>query len=92
MTVLANEGRWDACSAIFQDGRIKHYEKDRTDAAEMGMRHIDCGLSVLTAKVVRDGIKPAVSVDLGDLYTSLSRAGNLKEFEVLEGFYEVGSP
>jgi NDP-sugar pyrophosphorylase family protein len=41
MTVLANESRWDACSAIFLYGRIKHYEKGRTDSAEIGMRHID---------------------------------------------------
>ena len=89
MTVLANEGRWDQSNTIYQDGQITHYEKGRTDAADIGMRHIDYGLSVLTAKAVRDG---ETSSDLADLYTSLSLAGELKGFEVFERFYEVGSP
>jgi NDP-sugar pyrophosphorylase family protein len=89
MTVLANEGRWDQSNTIFQDGKITHHEKNRDDAADIGMRHIDYGLSVLTAKAVRDGETPR---DLADLYSRLSRTGELRGFEVFERFYEVGSP
>ena len=89
MTVLANEGRWDQSNTIFQDGEITHHEKNRDDAADIGMRHIDYGLSVLTAKAVCDGETPS---DLADLYSRLSRTGDLKGVEVFERFYEVGSP
>ena len=89
MTVLGNEDRWDQSNAVFKDGQITHYEKGRTDAADIGMRHIDYGLSVLTAKAMRDGETPS---DLADLYSRLSRAGKLKGFKAFERFYEVGSP
>src|SRR6185312_17396047 len=47
MTVLRNNGRWDASNVEFGEGRIVRYEKGGDGA---GMRHIDYGLGIYSAK------------------------------------------
>lgn len=87
MTVLRNEGRWDR-SNVLLDGTRLLYDK----ASPLpGMAHIDYGLSVLSAQLLRD--QPAgQSFDLATLFTDLSRQNRVAGHEVTQRFYEIGSP
>ena len=88
MTVFRNAGRWDTSNVEFVDGVIRGYDKvDRTP----GMLHIDYGLGILAASVVRDWTANG-TLDLADLYRDLVRRSLLAGFEVHERFYEIGSP
>ena len=91
MTVLRNEGRWDASNARYADGRVTRYAKGR-GAEVPGLEWIDYGLSVLAASVVAERIPSGRHADLADLYADLSAEGLLAGYEVRERFYEVGSP
>lgn len=88
MTVHRNEGRWDASNVVFEDGQVRLYEKGRTDAKKIGMRHIDYGLSVLDEGVVLNDD----ASDLADVLHRLSLVGRLRGYEVETRFYEIGSP
>ncbi|HIJ43382.1 MAG: NTP transferase domain-containing protein [Rhodospirillales bacterium] len=92
MTVYRNDGRWDESNVIFENGRVVLYEKGRKDAAAIGMRHIDYGLSVLTREAIVAAIGGGETADLALVFNRLSRAGGLLGREVGERFYEVGSP
>ena len=87
MTVLKNVDQWDKSNVLFHDGCIVEYNK-RTHRKEMA--HIDYGLGVLTALVLKD--TPANEpFDLADIYHDLSVRGLLAGHEVFERFYEIGS-
>jgi NDP-sugar pyrophosphorylase family protein len=87
MTVLRNDGRWDASNALFEDGVVVAYDKrNPTDA----MRWIDYGLGVLTPAAMA-AAAPAAS-DLADVYHELACTGRLAGFEATERFYEIGTP
>ncbi|HZP89135.1 MAG TPA: nucleotidyltransferase family protein [Burkholderiales bacterium] len=88
MTVLRNEGRWDASNVLFEDGRIVAYDK-RNPTDEMA--HIDYGLGILSAPIF-DAYQDGEVFDLADLYHALSRRGQLVGLEVQQRFYEIGSP
>jgi len=91
MSVLRNNGRWDRSNVIFQNGLIELYDKRVADPVAAGMMHIDYGLSVLRRNLI-DRFVPSGSVmDLADILTPLSRAGQLRGHEVYERFYEIGS-
>ena len=64
MSVLRNQGRWDASNAVYADGMVTLFEKGRADAAgatsDGGMEFIDYGISVLNADVIREHV-PAAS-------------------------------
>lgn len=92
MTVFRNDGRWDSSNVRFEDGRIVLYEKGRPDAAAMGMRHIDYGLSVLTRDVIEEVVLPGAVADLSGVLHRLSVEGRLTGLEVSTRFYEIGSP
>ena len=92
MSVLRNEGRWDASNASFDAGMVTRFEKGLDDPAAEGLDYIDYGMSVLTRAVVESHIPSAQVYDLGDMCGRLAEAGMLRGFEVLERFYEIGSP
>jgi NDP-sugar pyrophosphorylase family protein len=92
MTVLLNDGRWDASNTIYESGRVQLYDKSRPSDRLAEMRWIDYGLSVLTREVVRDRIDSGMVADLADVMHDLSLAGMLAGFPVAARFYEVGSP
>jgi len=92
MTVLRNEGRWDASNAIYSDGRVVLYDKDRPADRSAEMRWIDYGLSVLNRDVLAEYCVTGAVADLADLMRDLSRDGRLAGLEVSERFYEAGSP
>jgi NDP-sugar pyrophosphorylase family protein len=89
MTVLRNEGRWDASNVVLDEGgtRVAVYDK-RTPAP--GMRWIDYGLGILTAGAL-DAAGPG-EPDLAGIYHELARAGRLAAYEATERFYEIGTP
>ena len=88
MTVFRNEGRWDTSNVVFHAGQIEKYDKvDRVPE----MAHIDYGLGVLSAAVLRS--RPAEEpFDLADVYRDLAREEQLAGYEVTERFYEIGTP
>jgi MurNAc alpha-1-phosphate uridylyltransferase len=87
MTVVRNEGRWDASNVIFEGGRIVSYDKMARSAA---MRHIDYGLGAFDACAFADVPADRPSC-LQDLYQALLARGELAGYEVGERFYEIGS-
>ena len=87
MTVLENEGRWDASNVWFEGGEIHSYDKKRPDPK---MRHIDYGIAVLSAAVFAS-FPDSVPFDLADVYSRLVSAGQMAAFEVKQRFYEIGS-
>lgn len=88
MTVYRNEGRFDTSNVVFADGEIKVYDK-KTQLPEM--RHIDYGLSVFRAAAL-DEYPPGVKFDLAELMQRLVARRQLAGFEVMERFFEIGSP
>jgi NDP-sugar pyrophosphorylase family protein len=92
MTVMRNEGRWEASNAVYADGRVVLYDKARPPERRDEMRWVDYGLSVLTQGVVARAIEPGAVEDLAAVLRDLSLAGQLAGLEVRERFYEAGSP
>ncbi|MDP6786196.1 MAG: NTP transferase domain-containing protein [Rhodospirillales bacterium] len=91
MCVYRNDGRWDESNVVYRDGRVELYEKGRDDAAALGMRHIDYGLSVLTRDAVADQVPTGATADLDAVFQHLIQGGGLLGFEVFERFHEIGS-
>lgn len=87
MTVLRNDGRWEASNALFAAGRVAAYDKQ---APRPEMRWIDYGLGGLTQAVLDQA--PAAMSDLSQLYHALAEEALLCGFEASERFYEVGTP
>lgn len=87
MSVLRNEGRWEASNADYADGRVRAYDK-RTPLP--GMRYIDYGLGGLESRAL--DLAPPDAPDLAELYRRLAGAGLLYGFEATERFYEIGTP
>ena len=86
MTVLRNEGRWDASNVEFTDGRLLRYSKRDRDRA---MLHIDYGLGVVEAQIIAD--HPERKFDLASIYETLAGEGRLAGFQATARFYEIGS-
>ena len=87
MTVLENEGRWDASNVWFEGGEIHSYEKKRPGPE---MRYIDYGIAALSAAVFAS-FPDNVPFDLADVYSRLVSAGQMAAYEVKQRFYEIGS-
>jgi NDP-sugar pyrophosphorylase family protein len=88
MTVYRNEGKYDASNVVFRDGEIAVYDKK---AKVPEMRHIDYGLSMFKASVF-DAYTGDQVFDLAQVMGDLVRTKQLAGYEVLERFYEMGSP
>jgi len=87
MSVLRNEGRWDASNAVFSDGMVSRYDKHAPTAE---MRWIDYGLGGFTADALA-GVGEQER-DLAGLYGRLAELGQLCGYEASERFYEIGTP
>lgn len=87
MTVLRNDGRWDASNAIYEDGRVVAYDKHAPTSA---MRWIDYGLGGLWAGAVE--MVPEDESDLASLYGQLARHRELCGVVARKRFYEIGTP
>jgi NDP-sugar pyrophosphorylase family protein len=88
MTVYRNEGKYDTSNVVFADGEIKIYDK-KNKLPEM--RHIDYGLSLFKSSVFNSYSADQV-FDLAEVMGRLVREKQLAGYEVLERFYEMGSP
>jgi NDP-sugar pyrophosphorylase family protein len=88
MTVYRNEGKYDASNVIFRDGEIVVYDK-KIKVPEMW--HIDYGLSLFKSSVF-DVYAGDQVFDLAEVMDRLVREKQLAGYEVLERFYEMGSP
>jgi MurNAc alpha-1-phosphate uridylyltransferase len=91
MTLFRNEGRWDESNAVYRDGQVVLYDKDRPADRVTEMHWIDYGLTALTREIVASRVAADTVVDLAELLRELSLEGKLAGFEVSERFYEVGS-
>lgn len=87
MTVFENDGRWDASNVRFEAGQIYLYDKKQRIRE---MRHIDYGISVLTAGTFA-AFRDNVPFDVGDLYSRLVSEKQMAAYEVKQRFYEIGS-
>jgi MurNAc alpha-1-phosphate uridylyltransferase len=92
MTVLRNDNRWGRSNVAYRADGSFEYNKhpDRDAALDIDFRHIDFGLSVLSAPVLQP-YPESVSLDLADIWRDLSCRGQLAAFEVPNRFYEIGS-
>jgi NDP-sugar pyrophosphorylase family protein len=87
MSVLHNEGRWDASNVRYEHGRVLAYDKR---APTRDMQWIDYGLGGLTVEAlsaVDDDVR-----DLAQLYRRLADIDGLCGYEATERFYEIGTP
>jgi len=87
MAVFHNVNKWDRSNVLFLGGKLVEYNK-HTPKPEMN--HIDYGLSVISSKIF-DKYAIDTKFDLSDLFTELSKAGELAGYEVKERFYEIGT-
>jgi NDP-sugar pyrophosphorylase family protein len=87
MTILKNEGRWDASNVWFEDGELRRYDK-KLRAPEM--HHIDYGIAVLRAEVFAQ-FPDHAPFDLADVYSRLVSQNQMAAYQVNERFYEIGS-
>lgn len=88
MTVYRNDGRYDASNVVYRDGRIVCYDKSDKSSA---MMHIDYGLGGLRSEALA-GYAAGQRFDLAAVYRELIAREQLAGYEVLERFYEIGSP
>jgi NDP-sugar pyrophosphorylase family protein len=88
MTVFENRGMYDGSNVWYAGGSIKVYDKKNRIPE---MHHIDYGLGVLRADVLRAWPSDEV-VDLADVYSRLVARSELAGYEVKQRFYEIGSP
>jgi NDP-sugar pyrophosphorylase family protein len=88
MTVYRNEGKYDSSNVVFRNGEVVIYDKK---AKLPEMRHIDYGLSLFKSSVF-DAYALDRVFDLAEVMGKLVREKQLAGYEVLERFYEMGSP
>lgn len=88
MTVFRNDNQWDTSNVLYEGGRIVRYDKA---ARTPEMRHIDYGLSVLTASALT-AYPGDEAFDLARVFQDLVARGQLAGAEVPTRFYEIGSP
>jgi MurNAc alpha-1-phosphate uridylyltransferase len=88
MAIVRNDNRWDRSNVVFKDGRLIEYDKhsQRSD-----LSHIDFGVSVFS-RAALSGFAESSVVDLAGICRELSLQGRLAAYEVLQRFYEIGSP
>jgi NDP-sugar pyrophosphorylase family protein len=87
MSVLRNDGRWDASNAVYGDDRVLAYDKR---APQPRMRWIDYGLGGLEQGALDRA--PRDTHDLSDLYHLLADQRLLFGYEASRRFYEIGTP
>jgi NDP-sugar pyrophosphorylase family protein len=92
MTVLHNRNEWDKSNIQFTDGRIIRYDKSVMFPLDEGIEHIDFGISVFTRDLIQARLPLGVAYNLSDLMSALVQEGQMLGHEVLERFYEIGTP
>jgi len=85
MTVLRNDGKWNASNAVFADGQVTAYDKQAPPAEA---RWVDYGLLAFEAGVFDEDD----AADLSELCSGLASHGRLAGYVARERFYEIGTP
>ncbi|MCR5488399.1 MAG: HAD-IIIA family hydrolase [Lachnospiraceae bacterium] len=88
MTLLKNQGRFDASNVIYEEGKLKLYDKARPVKE---MQYIDYGVNVFERSLF-EAYPEGERFDLSELQHRLSREGALEGLVVERRFYEIGSP
>lgn len=88
MTVFRNDNTLGASNVLFDRGQIVRYDKV---SPAPDMRHIDYGLTILTAAALAP-YPPDAPFDLSRVYQDLIAEGQLAGLEVPDRFFEIGSP
>jgi MurNAc alpha-1-phosphate uridylyltransferase len=88
MAVYRNEGRFDISNVEFAGGLVVRYNKNERTPA---MHWTDYGLGMLKSTPL-EWRAPNIAFDLATVYTELADTGRLSGFEVMQRFYEIGSP
>ena len=88
MTVLRNDGLWDANNVEMRNGTVVCYDKLRRGPE---LRFIDYGLSVMRTSVL-EAWPEREPFDLAAVMAGLAAEGRLAAHEVHGRFYEIGSP
>lgn len=91
MTVFKNNGQFDRSNAHYADGLVPFYSK--VNPCPGGpLKYIDYGLSGLSRGLISEQVPAGQKCDLATVFENLSLKKQLAGLEVLERFYEVGSP
>ena len=88
MTIFANHGKWDTSNVWLENGEIKLYDKK---IRRPEMEYIDYGLSIFSREVF-ESLPDEAPIDLAEILTSLVASKQLAGYEVMQRFYEIGSP
>jgi N-acetyl-alpha-D-muramate 1-phosphate uridylyltransferase len=88
MTVFKNDDKWDRSNIQYADGMIVKYDK-KEKAREL--QYIDYGLSLLRKEAFARFAGRDV-FDLAEVYVDLVNNAGMLGFEMLQRFYEIGSP
>lgn len=86
MTVYRNENRFDRSNLRVENGFVKEYSYEHSEA----MFYIDYGLSVLRRDFLAPFKKGSV-FGLQEVFIRLIQAGKLRALEARERFFEIGS-
>ena len=92
MTVFRNFDRWDRSNVVFDGERVVVYDKKRSDPSVDRWEYIDYGLTGWRLQTVKREIPGGTRSDLADVLQRLAQRGDLAGYEVMERFYEIGSP
>ncbi|MDR2443871.1 MAG: NTP transferase domain-containing protein [Deltaproteobacteria bacterium] len=85
MTIFFNDNNYDKSNVLFTNNMLELYDKKYPTP---NMKHVDYGLGVVSSSIF-SGLSG--NFDLADIYSKLSREGQLAGFLVRERFYEIGS-
>jgi NDP-sugar pyrophosphorylase family protein len=85
MTIYQNENNFDKSNVLFANNIIELYDKNNPNP---NMKHIDYGLGSFSSSVFT-GL--GGNFDLADIYSKLSKQGQLAGFLTKDRFYEIGS-
>ncbi len=88
MTVLENRNRLDKSNVVMKEGKIILYDKRNRNGE---MQYIDYGVGMFE-KTLFQSVDADLPFDIGDIQKQLSIEGKLAAHEVVNRFYEIGSP
>ena len=86
MAIFYNRRNYDNSNIVYEEGRIKKYEKNSKDE----MKYIDAGIMVFSKKVL-ERIPSGRVFNTEDLFHELAKERKLKPFLIKKRYYEIGS-
>jgi NDP-sugar pyrophosphorylase family protein len=87
MVIYRNQNRGEPSNVSFANGKILRYDKKNPSPE---MQYIDCGLGLLDREVL-EHVPEGQPYELGQLFQTLLKDGQLTGYEVSRRYYEIGS-